>query len=387
MQLNLKIKKGKGQMVSFHNKWIISLLFLLLTSCASIGPRQISLDRNRYNDVIQDTNLQQLLKNIVHLRYLEPVAFTKVTNVTSSYSLNPSASVNGNFTYVSSFPEARSRTYSVSPTSSLSYQDSPTISYVPVENAEFINSLMSPISLQELAILYTGGVGGTEFLRKLTYQSMNELDNASAASNTYAIKAPRFEKFYHLLALFRKLEHENGYDVLPIQIKGSYTTVIRFWKPYDKSPEAMEIKKMLHVSPNAKYIFYTQDFDQAQTKDTILIRTRSVVGIMSFLAHGVQVPIKEELKGYFPVARYPDGRPFNWSILLNSLFHVYYSDLKPDNAFVSVKLHGHWFYILRNDLQSKASFLLVNRLITLAAGQSNLGSQGPALTIPVGGSR
>lgn len=374
-------------MASFHSKskWIISLFFLLLTGCASIGPKQISLDRNRYNDVIQETNLQQLLKNIVHLRYLEPVAFTKVTNVTSSYNLNPQVSTNGTFSYTSSFPTARTRFYSINPSTSLSYSDTPTISYVPVENADFITSLMQPISLNELAVLYTGGVGGTEFLRKLTYQSINDIDNASDASNTYAIKAPRFEKFYHMLALFRKLEHVNGYSVLPIQLKGKYTTLIRFWEPYDQSPEAKEIKAMLHVSPNAKFIYYTEDFAQIHTKDTVLIRTRSVVGIMSFLAHGVQVPIKEELKGYFPVARYPDGRVFDWSILLDSLFHVYYSDLKPDNAFVSIKLHGHWFYILRNDLQSKASFLLVNRLITLAAGQQNLASQGPALTIPVAG--
>src|SRR5579862_6372482 len=73
----------------------IIAIYILLVGCASIGPHQIKLDRNRYNDVIQQTNNEQLLMNIVRLRYVEPVTNLKLTNVTSSYTFNPSISTAG----------------------------------------------------------------------------------------------------------------------------------------------------------------------------------------------------------------------------------------------------------------------------------------------------
>jgi len=41
------------------------------------------------------TNNEQLLMNIVRLRYVEPVTNLKLTNVTSSYTFNPSISTAG----------------------------------------------------------------------------------------------------------------------------------------------------------------------------------------------------------------------------------------------------------------------------------------------------
>src|SRR5476651_2328034 len=74
---------------------IIISICILLAGCSSIGPHQIKLDRHRYNDVIQETNNEQLLMNIVRLRYVESVTNLKLTNVTSSYTFNPNISTAG----------------------------------------------------------------------------------------------------------------------------------------------------------------------------------------------------------------------------------------------------------------------------------------------------
>ena len=70
---------------------IISSL-VLTTGCASIGPKQIDIDREAYNDIVRETDYEQILKNIVRLRYAEPTSYLKVTSVTASYQFTRSIS-------------------------------------------------------------------------------------------------------------------------------------------------------------------------------------------------------------------------------------------------------------------------------------------------------
>ena len=48
--------------------FVLIPIISLLMGFASVGPQRIDLDRPNYNDVIQDTNYEQALKNIVRLR-------------------------------------------------------------------------------------------------------------------------------------------------------------------------------------------------------------------------------------------------------------------------------------------------------------------------------
>ena len=111
--------------------WILLFLsFLLLANCKSIGPGRIYSDRNSYNDAIINTDDEQLLRNIVRLRYLENISFLKITNVTSSYSLSKSISSSLSLSGSASQGSASTTSRSASLSPSLSYSDSPTISYM-----------------------------------------------------------------------------------------------------------------------------------------------------------------------------------------------------------------------------------------------------------------
>ncbi len=64
-----------------------------------------------------------------------------------------------------------------------------------------------------------------------------------------------------------------------------------------------------------------------------------------------------------------------------SLFNQVKNDRKM-HIFLSPH-RGYWFYIANNDLETKSSFLLLQQLFSLQAGQSE--AKGPTLTLPVGG--
>ena len=59
------------------------LLCLLVTGC-SLGPRQLKGNRLGYNTSIQKSDNQELLLNLVRLRYMEVPNFMQVSSVTAS---------------------------------------------------------------------------------------------------------------------------------------------------------------------------------------------------------------------------------------------------------------------------------------------------------------
>ena len=54
---------------------------------AAWGPKAVRYTRMRYNEVVRDTNDQQLLMNIVRLRYADSPVFIDLPNITSQFEL------------------------------------------------------------------------------------------------------------------------------------------------------------------------------------------------------------------------------------------------------------------------------------------------------------
>ena len=63
------------------------------------------------------------------------------------------------------------------------------------------------------------------------------------------------------------------------------------------------------------------------------------------------------------------------------MFKVNFSKDYPEHAFIAVQYRGYWFYLADNDLQTKATFMLLMQLFDLQAGQTKY--TGPTLTLPV----
>src|SRR6478609_11718780 len=68
------------------------LLALLLGSSGCLGPSAVRSTRLRYNEVVRATNDQQLLLNLVRLRYADSPIFIDLPNITSQFEVSAGAS-------------------------------------------------------------------------------------------------------------------------------------------------------------------------------------------------------------------------------------------------------------------------------------------------------
>lgn len=64
----------------------LSLFMFFLISCKSVGPKYIPADQFNFNTSISEASNEQLLMNLIRLRYSEPPVFLKVSSVINQYT-------------------------------------------------------------------------------------------------------------------------------------------------------------------------------------------------------------------------------------------------------------------------------------------------------------
>ena len=143
-----------------------------------------------------------------------------------------------------------------------------------------------------------------------------------------------------------------------------------------------DIVELLGLTPGLPHYTLSLALGSAGS-DTIALQTRSLNGVLYYLAHGVEVPDTHRNLGLVTRTSHADGRAFDWSELMSGLFTIGVADSRPDLAAVSVPYRDYWFYISDTDLSTKSTFSLLTQLFELQAGGSE--SMRPVLTIPVGG--
>jgi len=146
--------------------------------------------------------------------------------------------------------------------------------------------------------------------------------------------------------------------------------------------DGMEIRRTLRLDPNGSQVILTDKPKRRRGPDDLYLQTRSVSGILFFLSHNIEVPTAHIEQGLVTVTRDEGGNPFDWNEVTGDLLKVKSSASPPVNAFVKLRYRGHWFYISDNDLESKSTFMLLNQLFNLLAG--DIRKAAPVLTIPVG---
>src|SRR4051812_2994625 len=112
-------------------KHTATCLFLLgvglLTGCGGIGPHTVTADRFDYTEAISTSWKQQMLVNIVKLRYGDTPVFLDVASVINQYSVE--AQVDARFAWMNpQITTGDSQTVG----GSAKYTDKPTITYTPL---------------------------------------------------------------------------------------------------------------------------------------------------------------------------------------------------------------------------------------------------------------
>jgi hypothetical protein len=73
----------------------VVLMLCVVTGCGSIGPSTVNRDRFDYINAISESWKQQLLLNIVRLRYADTPVFLEVGQVISGYEVEGTFSAGG----------------------------------------------------------------------------------------------------------------------------------------------------------------------------------------------------------------------------------------------------------------------------------------------------
>lgn len=327
-------------------------------------------NQQAFNIAAAKSNDEQLLLNMVRLHYFDRPYFLKIASINNQFSLRPSIGAE--------LEDAKNVTapYSLirSLTGSLSYQETPTISYTPLQGSAFTLQVLEPMSVSQLYTLIRSGWSVSRALR-VTTQSLGPLENAISASRPTSKYIPEYKDFIHFVEYLRFLERKRQVFISAKRINKKLVLEFDF---YPQTPP--EIVKLLRLK-HPKKVLYIGQGNFPGRKDIIPIRLRSFIGIMYYLAKSVDSPIKDVKAGKIKLSRYPDGKVFNWLNVTRGILYIHSSPNAPRDANIKVYYRGSWFWIADSDNDSKQTMSLINQIYALQSDDEQ--AKGPVLTLPI----
>jgi len=373
---------GFGFKIRMADRQLPAVLFLgltlILASCVQMGPDLVKAGRNDYNIVLQQTEDEEVILNLVRVRYGDRPLILDVSSVSTSFTW-----AQGTAAKATVFEAGGSefQTSNVGIGGNLEYTERPTVTYTPLGGKDFVKSVLTPADLDTLVLLSNSG-WSIERLLRLMANRMNGLPNAPRASGPTPGDAPVYKKFGEAAKLMRQLQKNNMLRLGYQRVQGEDTPVMTIAREAVDLKETRELKNILGLATE-KNIFILDAQGNRARSEAVGIELRSLLGTFFFASHGVDVPARDLSLGRAMETMDENDRPFDWSLVVGDLFRIHSQAAKPDNAQVAIKYRGSWFYIDDSDLNTKYSFLLLEQLSALLGGK--IERTGPLLTLPVSG--
>jgi hypothetical protein len=402
---------------------------LLLSACSTtLGPRSLEQSRLDYNVAVKTTSEEQLLLNIVRLRYMDTPSSLAVSAIAAQYEWAHTVGLMPFFTAAGSDIN-RSFTSLLPQVQALS-ADRPTFSLTPLDDQEFTRKLFTPLPLD--AVIYLAKTTwpiSTVF--RLYLENLNWVSNAQTASGPTPAVAPDFNDFRRGIEALQVLQNhgqivfglderteiaggalpagsikasdiieaaKNGYEYRPDDEGKTWSLVKKVQQPVMRvgpaavgSLELLTLTQVFRLKPGLDKYDITQEalspFPATYPADGVSsldLETRSMLQALYFVSHGVDVPAEHLTNGSARQTLDESGNVFDWSRITAGLFSVHHraGGERPPAARVAVPYRGYWFYIDEADHDTKSTFSL---LVELSRLELN-GKTGPApvLTLPVG---
>ncbi len=385
------MKAAKSYLAFFCALLLISLSSCTVTSKQALkGPG----GRNSYNSTLQMTTSEQMLLNLVRLRYCDIPYFLDVSTITTQFTYSAKALP------VLQIPGFNQRNpFELG--GEVSWQNQPTIQYTPLEGQAFATQLMRPIDILTIQHLIISG-WDVDRVFKLTIQSFDDVHNAPNAAGPIPDRIPEFADFFEMTKIMREFQLRGALHIGSTMVKmdngaEDYTdkkganpesdfrhkfNSMRLIFPSDLENSKKLADLLEGIKRSGKR--YVLDIDLGFNKDAeIGLMPRSVLGCMYYLSLGIVPPVQDVSMGNVPLVRDSQGKVYNWQKLLGGLFTVNSSQNYPTNPFVAVKYRDHWYYIDNNDICTKRTFVLLQQLYSLQSSEAK--TLPTLLTIPLGG--
>lgn len=358
----------------------ILLLAILLNGCQIPSRVAMSGDSGRaeYNISMQKTTNEQMLLNLVRLRYVDFPFFLDISNITTQFSVGQTGGIT---VPIPGF----NNTNPGEVTGGMSWQNTPTISYTPLEGQTFAIQLFKPIDLLTVEQLIYAGWDIGRVLR-LCIQSLDDLLNAPTGSAPMPDYEPQFRRFLEVARMLRYFQERSELQVTVEVDRAKERHFTGRGLEFSFPAQGVESKQLCRFLKKCKkkgnYYIYKAPLGFNLPME-IGVMPRSLMGIMYYTSLGVDIPSLHKQTGQTWDTKTSDGVSFNWKEMMGDLINIKNSTLPPQNAFVSVKYRDYWFYISDSDIRSKRTFILLLQLYNLQSSASKQG--GPVLTLPLVG--
>ena len=348
------------------NKPRLALLLLaavLAPGCGHFGASKLAEGRFNYTAAIGDSWKDQMLLNVVKLRYSDVPVFLGVQSVIDQYTLGATFSANANWSEIAG-PVGWAAIFG----GSGQYSTTPTVTYSPMTGAKFGKSMMSPVQPVALAGLLQAGYP-VEAIFRMSLSALGGHRNPSAFGEG---KGPSDSDFDRALKLLAVLQAENGLALHSTGDAGKPGAALALApRTAPGQDAAAELKSLLRLDPRSTDFTIVYGPMSGNPREIPLL-TRSMLDVLGELSAGVDVPA-EHLAEHRAMPVKPGEKP---------LLRVHAGAGKPADAFIAVPYHGSWYWIDDRDLESKSVFSFLMFLFTLVDGGPD--APAPSIVIPTG---
>ena len=406
--------------------FVLSLLIPFACGC-QIGPAALKMGHSEYSSAVQQIGDEQMLLNLVRLRYRDTPVWLEVTSISTQFEFSSSGQISGALNENVGPGDGKNPNV-LGLQGNVGYSERPTITYTILGGEDFLTQMLAPINVGSISLLAESGWRSDRVLR-LTVERLNGLKNAPRASGPTPSEAPQFRAFLEAVCLMEKLARDHviefeyatrieeiGSPVLMEQVNGGHVVlaaksgtefharddgrmrvlikekrilIMRFAERALDSAEATRLRELLRLDQDGlRYDLLDPskgEYDPIEPNralSNISVDTRSLMGVLYYLSNAVEVPPEDKAAGPVTDTVDEEGHPFDWAELLDDLFVVKYGKSRPSAAAVAVRYRGLWFYTEDNDESTKSTFALLHQLASLQAG--DVESTAPVLTLPVG---
>ena len=341
---------------------------LACAGCAVVGPASISNGRGVYNDVINSTEDEQLLKVIVLERYGQTFGMLAVTSVTASIKVTAKANAQ--------FGVGSKQAYEgnlVPLEAGFAYEESPTITYVPLSGEVFLSRMLTPITPEQAVLLLNAADDDGTWMRQL-FRRVNGIENPPDQA-----PPPNLQRFFALTAKLRKA----GLSVFGT-VASSAPSEPEYYVRIGGYREAHleEVREILDVlgvkdvkadgSDIVLPIFITSGNEHP---NALNLQLRSAFDVIRAASSTIQVPAEQLKSGIAPPLESSKAGEEPFMIIRTS-------KTAPENAVVAVPFRGWWYYIDATDTRSKRAFKVLRLMVGLRLQEKGLDRAAPVLTIP-----
>lgn len=329
-----------------------------ITACGSIGPTNVNRDRFDYITAISESWKQQMLLNIVKLRYADVPVFMDVGQVISGYELEGTLTASGAIGNKSA-PAALGDFLNLG--AGGRYLDRPTVTYAPLTGPDFVKTMMTPFPPGAIMFLIEAG-WPVDVLLQIGVQAINGLRNHRGGPYGH----PADPEFVEVLRLLKQIQAAGGVGFKLQREEGGEEATMMLFHTRRLTPETVkdvaEVKRLLRLDPEATDIRITYGADALSNKE-IALHTRSGYQVLIELASQVAVPPEHvvEHRTYGQVPTVPEG-----TAALASLISIRSGTERTADAFARVKYRDHWYWIDDRDFRSKRVFTFLTVLFTLS---------------------